>query len=186
MLHAPLSNAGFTLSVSSSRPAVSRHQHRLIDSAWYVVYAKGAIVMARILRAKLIVQLLKRDMSRRPIVKTWSSGEIETGRFLLLSISTYHPPHPSLYSAMLMTYHGGIRLQPSGWRALRTPQSKGFGSRPSPGFGLSSSLQDVNDMTIRRNKAKNPHGDSQIHSRASAASQESAGTPLTKISDIGS
>lgn len=54
--------------------------------------------MARILRAKLIVQLLKRDMSRRPIVKTWSSGEIETGKFLLLSISTYHPPHPSLYS----------------------------------------------------------------------------------------
>ena len=36
----PLSNAGFTLSVSSSRPAVSRHQHRLVDSAWYVVYTK--------------------------------------------------------------------------------------------------------------------------------------------------
>ena len=143
--------------------------------------------MARILRAKLIVQLHKRDMSRRPIVKTWSSGEIETGRFLLLSIFTYHPPCILAYTvAILMTYHGGIRLQPSGWRALRTPQSKGFGSRPSPGFGLSSSLRDVNDMTIRRNKATYPHGGSQIHSRASAASQESAGTPLTKISDIGS
>ena len=83
-------------------------------------------------------------------------------------------------------YTGSFDLRVRSWRAMRTPQSKGFGSRPSPGFGLSSSLRDVNGMTIRRNKATYPHGGSQIHSKASAASQESAGTPLTKISDIGS